>query len=103
MRFKIIATVAAATLVATLTGCATGAPDTMTLQQAATNAIGLASTDEMTLSNVRKSPPNLLGGTIVSYTATTTKGRKFNCTAFLTPGMPPLTKDQYSNFKCEPA
>lgn len=43
-----------------LPGCATGAPDTMALQQDTRNKLGLSSTDEVTLRNIVKRPANTL-------------------------------------------
>lgn len=41
-------------IAALISGCATGAPDTMLLQQGTTNKLGLSSTDEVTISNIQK-------------------------------------------------
>ncbi|WP_058913256.1 hypothetical protein [Entomohabitans teleogrylli] len=85
-----------------LTGCATGAPDMMRLQQGTTNELGLSSTDEVTLSNVVKGPASALGGSTVTWDATTTKGRKFSCKTLMMPSLNPLEKAPYGNFECAP-
>ncbi|QKJ86308.1 hypothetical protein PMPD1_1349 [Paramixta manurensis] len=82
---------------ATLAGCSS-TPNTLKLQQATTNTLGLASTDEVTLSNVQKGEPNALGGSEVTFDAVTGKGRKFKCKTFMIPGF--LDEPTYSDFSC---
>ncbi|OMQ24394.1 hypothetical protein [Serratia oryzae] len=86
----------------TLTGCATGAPDTMLLQQGTVNVLGLASTDELTLSNIQKGEANALGSSNVVFDAVTAKGRKFSCQTLMMPSLNPLDKPTYGEFKCQP-
>jgi hypothetical protein len=89
-------------VVLTLTGCATGAPDTMRLQQGAANVLGLASTDELTISNIQKGEANALGSSDVVFDVVTTKGRKFSCQTLMMPSLNPLEKPTYSEIKCQP-
>lgn len=85
-----------------LAGCATGEPASMLLHQATTTRLGLASTDEVTIANIHKAPADLLGGSKVTYDATTAKGRKFACSTLMMPSINPLEKPQYSNIECAP-
>jgi hypothetical protein len=85
-----------------LTGCATGAPDPLILQQATSTRLGLASTDEITLSNVVKAAPDALGGSTVTFDAVTAKGRKFGCQTRMLPNLNPLEKPTYTTFECSP-
>lgn len=71
------------------------------LQAATAQMIGLASSDELTVSNVQATAPNALGGQQMSYTATTVRGRVFACTAILTPGLL-TTPPQVSSPHCTP-
>ncbi len=80
-----------------LTGCMSN-PNSLKLQQGTTNILGLASTDEVTLSNIQKGTPNALGGSEVTFDATTAKGRKFKCKTFMIPGL--LAEPTYSDFSC---
>jgi len=57
------------------------------LQAATAQMIGLASSDELTVSNVQATNPDGLGGQQLSYTATTMRGRVFSCSALMTPGL----------------
>ncbi|WP_226467905.1 hypothetical protein [Luteimonas panaciterrae] len=80
----------AAILVAVLvTGCATMTTDQaiVPLQTETAKILGLASSDELTVTNVRAGTADSLGGQDISYVATTTKGRKFDCTARMMPGV----------------
>ncbi|WP_312952744.1 hypothetical protein [Superficieibacter sp.] len=86
--------------VALLAGCAAGAPDTMKLQQATATKLGLGSTDEVTLSNIQQSKPDILGGSTVTLDATTAKGRKFSCSTLMMPSLNPLEKPTYTSFDC---
>jgi len=83
-----------------LSGCATGAPDPLIIQQATASRLGLASTDEVTISNVVKAQPDALGGSKVTFDATTAKGRKFACNTLMMPNLNPLEKPSYSTFEC---
>lgn len=49
------------------------------LQAATANMIGLSSSDELTISNVTWGTSNPILGQDVTYKATTTKGRTFEC------------------------
>jgi hypothetical protein len=72
-----------------MSGCATmSTTDAMVpLQNETSKMIGLASSDELTITNVNAEKPNALGGQNYTYTATTKSGRVFDCTAFMTPGI----------------
>ncbi|MBA7844074.1 hypothetical protein HV213_28315 [Klebsiella sp. RHBSTW-00484] len=91
-----------AALCFTLAGCATGAPDMMVIQQATATQLGLASTDEVTVSNVVKGKPSALGGSTVTYDAVTARGRKFTCNTMMMPNLNPLEKPTYTSFQCQP-
>lgn len=64
-----------------LAGCSTMSVNEaiVPLQTETAKMIGLASSDELTISNVKAGEPDKLGGQQLTYTATTTKGRVFNC------------------------
>lgn len=87
----------AATILA-VSGCTTmGTNEAIVpLQSATAEMIGLASSDELSVTDVKASEPDPLGAQDLSYVATTTKGRRFNCTARMMPGLlisaPTLTK-----------
>lgn len=51
----------------------------VTLQAYTAEQIGLASSEELTVSNVVVGPENLLGTQDVTYTAKTKSGRTFDC------------------------
>lgn len=89
-------------IAALISGCATGAPDTMLLQQGTTNKLGLSSTDEVTISNIQKGTANVLGSSIISWDAVTTKGRKFTCQTLMMASLNPLEKAPYGEFDCQP-
>lgn len=86
-----------------LAGCSTMSVNQamVPLQSATAEMIGLASSDELTISNVKASEPDKLGGQRLTYTATTSKGRVFECQATQTPGLL-LAKPQLSNPTCRP-
>lgn len=72
-----------------VSGCATmSTTDAMVpLQKETAQMIGLASSDDLTITNVNAEQPNALGGQNYTYTATTKQGRVFDCKAFMTPGI----------------
>jgi hypothetical protein len=74
---------------AALAGCATvSTNDAIVLLQTETaEIIGLASSDELTVTEVEASKPDALGGQELKYKATTTKGRIFRCSALMMPGL----------------
>jgi len=86
-----------------LAGCSTLSVNQaiVPLQSATAQMIGLASSDELTISNVKESEPDRLGAQTLTYTATTTKGRVFECQANQMPGLL-LAKPQLSNPTCRP-
>lgn len=81
---------AAACLTAlTLSGCATmSTTDAMVpLQSSTAQMLGLASSEELTITNVNAEAPDALGGQKYTYRATTKSGRIFDCSAMMTPGI----------------
>ena len=72
------------------------------MQTTTAKTLGLASSDEITVANVQYIKKNAIGGSQISYDATTARGRKFTCTAFVIPGLTPLDKATYSNGECHP-
>lgn len=94
--------ITSAALCFTLAGCATGAPDMMLIQQATATRLGLASTDEVTITSLVKGTPSALGSSTVTYNAVTTKGRQFTCNTRMMPSLNPLDKPTYTEFECQP-
>lgn len=78
-----------ATILLAMVGCTTmGTNEAIVpLQSATAQMIGLASSDELSVSDVKASEPDTLGAQSLSYVATTTKGRRFNCTSRMMPGL----------------
>ena|ERR1700710_1797239 len=72
------------------------------MQTTTAKTLGLASSDEITVTNIQYVKKNSIGGSEISYDATTARGRKFVCTAFVIPGLTPLDKATYSNGECHP-
>jgi len=70
-------------------GCSTLKTDqAIPLLQAETaKMMGLGSSDEITVSNVNGAQPDALGGQKLSYRATTEKGRIFDCSSMMMPGI----------------
>ncbi|WP_426233365.1 hypothetical protein [Pseudomonas sp. TWP3-2] len=85
-------------LTATLSGCATN-PNVLQMHKVTAETLGLASTDELTMGPVTKGTPDFLGGTQLTFEATTAKGRKFNCSTYMTPGIL-LEPPKYSRLTC---
>lgn len=79
----------ALTVTLLVTGCSTLKTDqAIPLLQAETaKMLGLASSDEITVTNVNSSQPDALGGQKLSYRATTDKGRIFDCSSTMLPGL----------------
>ncbi|GBU15263.1 hypothetical protein AwPolaro_06410 [Polaromonas sp.] len=99
---KIKSTLLLLPIVLVLTACATGAPDTLKLQQATSLRLGLGSTDELSLTKIKEETPDALGGKKITYLATTARGRKFNCSTLMMPGLP-INPPSYSAVECTPA
>lgn len=76
-------------VVLTLSGCSTMSTNdaVVPLQTETAKIVGLASSDELTVTDVQANKPDALGSQELSYTATTTKGRVFHCTATMMPGL----------------
>ena len=85
-------------LTAGLSGCATN-PNVLQMHKVTAETLGLASTDELTMGPVTKGTPDFLGGTQLTFEATTAKGRKFNCSTYMTPGIL-LEPPKYSRLTC---
>lgn len=96
--------VAALSLAALVTGCATGEPDPISLSKLTAWQLGLASSDEVQISSVSKTPATALGGDNLRYYATTAHGRQFKCEAFMAPNIIPARNetDNYSQVHCYP-
>jgi hypothetical protein len=101
--YKAIRTVVVMTAVgAALAACGTTQMNMIDVQSATAKTLGLASSDEITISNTKYGEKNALGGQQVSYDATTTRGRRFSCTAFMIPGLTPLNPPTFNNGECHP-
>jgi starvation-inducible outer membrane lipoprotein len=85
-------------LTSLLAGCAT-TPNVLQIHKVTAEAIGLASTDELTMGPVTKGKEDFLGGAELTFQATTAKGRVFNCSTFMTPGIL-LDPPKYSRLTC---
>jgi len=85
-------------LTSALAGCATN-PNVLQLHKVAAEAIGLGSTDELTIGPVTKGEAGVLGGTELTFKATTAKGRVFNCSTYMMPGIL-LEPPNYSRLTC---
>jgi hypothetical protein len=91
-----------AALLTGLSACGTTQMNMIEVQKTTSRTIGLASSDEITVSNIKYGQRNSLGGTPVTYDATTTKGRRFGCSVFMIPGLTPLDKPAYNDWECHP-
>jgi hypothetical protein len=91
-----------ALLVTGLSACGTTQLNMIEVQKTTAKTIGLASSDELSITNIKYGQRNALGGTPVNYDATTTKGRRFGCTVFMIPGLTPLDKPAYNDWECHP-
>ncbi|MFJ3681399.1 hypothetical protein [Pseudomonas sp. NPDC090208] len=85
-----------------LSACGAAQVNMTEMQTATAKTLGLASSDEITVTNVQYAEKNALGGQKLSYDATTARGRKFACTAFVIPGLTPLDKAAWSDGECHP-
>jgi hypothetical protein len=79
----------ALTMTLLVAGCSTLKTDqAIPLLQAETaKMLGLGSSDEITVTNVNSGQPDALGGQKLSYRATTDKGRIFDCSSMMLPGL----------------
>ena len=79
----------ALTVTMMIAGCSTLKTDqAIPLLQAETaKMLGLGSSDEITVTNVNGAQPDALGGQKLSYRATTEKGRIFDCSSLMMPGI----------------
>jgi hypothetical protein len=98
---KTIAIAMAAALA--LSACGTAQLNMIQVQTATAKTLGLASSDEITISNVQYEKVNSIGGQNFSYDATTVRGRRFTCTGFIVAGLTPLDKPKLSREECHPA
>jgi hypothetical protein len=87
---------------AVLSACGTTQMNMIDVQTATAKTLGLASSDEITITNVKYGQKNALGGQQVGYDATTSRGRRFSCTAFMIPGLTPLNPPTFNNGECHP-
>jgi len=85
-------------LTSALAACASN-PNVLQLHKVTAEAIGLGSTDELTMGPVTKGKEDFLGGAELTFKATTAKGRVFNCSTFMTPGIL-LDPPTYSRLTC---
>lgn len=72
-----------------LSGCVSVSTDQAVIQlqsQTAQGVLGLASSDELTVSNVVRTKSSIPGNENVTYTATTAKGRVLSCKATIMAG-----------------
>ncbi|KKB61072.1 hypothetical protein WM40_25315 [Robbsia andropogonis] len=85
-----------------MAGCATGEPDPITLNKLTAWQLGLASSDEVTISSMSKTPATAIGGDNLQYFATTAHGKRYKCEAFMTASLLPALNeaDNYSHVKC---
>lgn len=76
-------------LALTVSGCSTMKTDQAIppLQAETAKMLGLGSSDEITVTNVNGEQPDFLGGQKLKYRATTDKGRIFDCTSMMMPGI----------------
>lgn len=92
----------AAAILLMLTACGTTQMNMIDVQTSTAQTLGLASSDEVTITNVQYGEKNTLGGQKVSYDATTARGRRFVCTAFMIPGLTPFDKPTFNDGECHP-
>lgn len=85
-----------------LAGCGSTNVDPMLNQKLAANKLGLASTDEVTISNVKEGEADALGAKTVTFDAVTGKGRRFVCSYRVTPSLMPFDKPSITGSKCAP-
>ncbi|MFM0739209.1 hypothetical protein PQQ51_18375 [Paraburkholderia xenovorans] len=91
-----------AILLTGLSACGTTQMNMIDVQKTTAKTIGLASSDELTITNVKYGQGNSLGGKPVTYDATTGKGRRFGCSVFMIPGLTPLDAPAYRDWECHP-
>lgn len=72
-----------------LSGCSTMSTNQAipVLQAETARMLGLASSDEITVSDVSAEKPDALGSQVLTYRATTNKGRIFDCKSLMLPGI----------------
>jgi hypothetical protein len=85
-----------------LTACGGSQLNMTEMQTTTAKTLGLASSDEITITNTQYVKKNAIGGSQISYDATTARGRRFTCTAFVIPGLTPLDKATYADGECHP-
>lgn len=95
-------TIVIAIFAAVLSACGTTQMNMIDVQTSTAKTLGLASSDEITITNVKYGQKNALGGQQVSYDATTTRGRRFSCTAFMIRGLTPLNPPTFNDGECHP-
>ncbi|WP_341958825.1 hypothetical protein [Pseudomonas sp. RC10] len=85
-----------------LSACGSAQVNMTEVQTATAKTLGLASSDEITVTNIQYAKQNALGGQKLTYDATTARGRKFACSAFVIPGLTPLDKAAWNDGECHP-
>lgn len=72
-----------------LSGCSTMSSNEAIppLQAETAKMLGLGSSDEINVTNVSATNPDTLGSQMLSYRATTDKGRTFDCQSQMIPGI----------------
>lgn len=83
-----------------LSGCGSQQVNMTQVQTETAKTLGLASSDEITVSNINYQKKNAIGGSELTYDATTARGRKFTCSAFVIAGLTPLDEASWSDGKC---
>lgn len=93
-------TLALAGVTVLLTACGSNQVNMTQMQTETAKTLGLASSDEITVSNVRYQKKNSVGGSELTYDAVTARGRKFACSAFVMAGLTPLDEAAWTDGKC---
>lgn len=83
-----------------ISGCGSTNVTTMQRQNMASNTIGLASTDELTIKNVKEGQPDSLGAVLTTYEAHTARGKIYKCSYRVSPGLTILDKPTITNHEC---
>lgn len=99
---RLVTALLTAGLVVLLSACGTTQMNMIDVQNSTAKTLGLASSDEITIANVKYGKRDALGGTPVTYDATTGKGRRFTCSVFMIPGLTPMNPPTYNNWECHP-
>ncbi|WP_110948426.1 hypothetical protein [Pseudomonas bohemica] len=93
-------TLALAGITVLLSACGSTQVNMIQMQTETAKTLGLASSDEITVSNINYQKKNSIGGSQLTYDATTARGRKFACSAFVMAGLTPLDEAAWTDGKC---